>query len=88
MVVLTGRNRVRGTWIARAPSIRTTAPPMAVSIWMTSVDDGSEGSTVFRLTITGSPIPASPRDALSFSSRSRACRSTQRLFAWKVVWSV
>ena len=79
---------MRGTWIARAPSIRATAPPMAVSIWITSVDDESDGSTVLRLTITGSPMPASPRSRLCVSNASRACRSTQRLLAWKVVCRV
>ena len=74
-MVLTGANRVRGTCTARAPGIEPTAAPIAVSSWITGVLDWSRGSTVLRLTISGS---AGAAGSAACSSRS-ARRSTHRL---------
>jgi hypothetical protein len=76
LVVLTGANRERGTCTARAPGIDPTAAPMAVSSWITLVLDLSRGSTVLRLTISGSSGAAGSAACSSLS----AWRSTQRLF--------
>ena len=72
----TGEKRLRGTRSGRAPSNAPTAAPIAVSSWNTSGEDLSPGSTVFLLTISGSPSTPS-RSAISVLSASR---STQRLF--------
>ncbi len=79
MVFLTGTKRERGTCTAPAPSNTPTAAPIAVSSWITSGEDESEGSTVFRLTIIGS----SSTPSLWSSVRWRASRFTQMLFALK-----
>jgi hypothetical protein len=54
LVVLTGAHRVRGTSTGRAPGVDPIATPIALSSWITRVLDGSLGSTVLRLTMTGS----------------------------------
>ena len=54
-VVLTGRNRLRGTTIAVAPSKTSIAAPMADSICTTLGLAGSFGSTVFALRMIGRP---------------------------------
>ena len=78
-MVLTGAKRVRGTRTARAPSKTPMAAPIAVSIWITSGEEESDGSTVLRLTIIGSP--STPSRSSSTSLRRR--RSTHRLLALK-----
>ena len=81
-MVFTGRKRERGTSMAVAPSKASTAAPMAVSSWMTGVEEESAGSTVLLFLMSGSPrIP--PRSARVSRSTSR---SNQRLFVWKKGW--
>ncbi len=61
-MVLTGMKRRRGTRSASAPSKTPIAAPIAVSSWITGGEDLSPGSTVLRLTISGSPSTG-PRSA-------------------------
>ena len=53
-MVLTGTNRVRGTHSSRAPLKLPIAAPIALSSWITGGELESRGSTVLRLTISGS----------------------------------
>ena len=69
----TGRGRPRS---AAAPSKTSIAAPIAVSIWITSGVDGSAGSTVLTLRISGRPRMPSRRVELLASSPRR---SNQRL---------
>ena len=81
-MVLTGRNRERSTSIAVAPSNTSTAAPIADSICTTSGDDGSVGSTVLSLRISGRPrMPSRGRPASAPAARGRTtgcwCGSTR-----------
>ena len=82
MVVLTGRNRVRGTSSASDPSNTSIAAPIADSSWTTSGDVGSAGSTVLRLMMMGRPR----KPARSAIRSRRTDRSTQMLLALNVSW--
>ena len=83
-MVFTGRNRSRPTPIAVAPSKTSIAAPMALSIWITSGDPESAGSTVFSFLINGSPSTA----FRSVRVRARAWRSNHRLLVWKYGWRI
>ena len=60
---------------ARAPSITPSAAPIAVSIWKTSGDAGSDGSTVLTLRISGRPSmpPRRSSSAATPAGRTRSC---------------
>ena len=78
-MVLTGRNRSRPTPIAVAPSNTSIAAPIALSIWITSGEEESAGSTVFSFLISGRPSTA----FRSASVRASTARSNHRLLVWK-----
>ena len=75
-MVLTGANRVRGTSNSCAPFTAPIAAPIALSSWITAGELESRGSTVLRLTISGSSSTPPVASSVSFSAR----RSTHRLF--------
>ena len=74
-MVLTGANRERGTYAARAPGMEPIAAPIADSSWITGVLSWSRGSTVLRLTISGRSGAAGSAACRSLSAR----RSIQML---------
>jgi len=70
------------TRIASEPSNTSIAVPIADSIWMTSGELGSAGSTFLRLTMIGRPRTP----CLAVMRSRRTSRSTHRLLALKVLW--
>ncbi len=73
---------MRGTRIASEPSKTSIAVPIADSIWMTSGEEGSAGSTFLWLTMIGRPSTPS-RAVMRSRSTSRLIHT---LLALKVLW--
>ena len=65
--------------MAVAPSKTSTAAPIALSIWTTSGEEESAGSTVLTFLINGSPST----EFRSLSVRDSTSRSNHRLLVWK-----
>ncbi len=73
---------MRGTRIASEPSKTSMAVPIADSIWITSGEVGSAGSTFLWLTMIGSP--STPSRAVIRSRRTS--RLIHTLLALNVLW--